>query len=366
MKLAAVEKKRDALLAKREAERAAVARVVHEIEHGNRAAVLRLFLDKFAAAFKIGVPLQQAHHVLVWDGLLFMVQDLQAAHVIFLYGVDGLHAPIFSCYNRETKRSITKKFKFWTDQQLCALLCFQRDEARLDIVPERYTTADTMCLVFARLPAEDVFSCLLVCKLWAHAGKRDSVWQRRLPCVVPGYTGLAAFVRVYGLTPTTQMGVLFACNAELRDIVMRQMGLAWVQKYKTYLDVYNVTHPTIRVNCITTAEAAADANEDEAEPVLKRVRGARHSCLDFKTWIIVHSDTLRFPNAPGTVIHASLVASIVADPDDEQGGGAIIWVSSNVKPQIRMATIKAGNAKYEKTNVDYLFRRMMLDYANTQ
>jgi hypothetical protein len=221
-----------------------------------------------------------------------------------------------------------------------------------------------MCLVFARLPAEDVFSCRLVCKLWAHAGKRDSVWQRRLPCVVPGYTGLAAFVRAYGLTPTVQMGVLFACSAELRELVMRQMGLAWAQKYKTYLAVHNVTHPTIHVSSSITAAEDDDDDDGEAEPVLKRIRGVRHLCLDFKTWITARPDGLRFPNAARTVVHASLVASIVADPDDAQGG-AVIWISSNVKPQIRMAIIKAGVAKYEKTNVDYLFRRMMLDYANT-
>ncbi len=348
MKLWALPGKRATLLDNRQKEEAGLALVLREITHGSKVAVVDHFLHRYylaTAAPEEAVVAEQ--HNIVWDGVLLTVQNTTEGRVVFIYGTNGLHAPTFMFYNKTKTHSTYKQYCFWEDEKL-ALLCTHQNTFK-DGEPNLAQTciADVLTCIFVHLSSEDVLSCRVVCRNWSRAGSRDAVWARRIVCPVPGYTGLAAFVRSVALLPSLDATLLLQ-HTELGNMGMRQIGRAWVHKYDEYIKQRRVPFD---LHVFRSARVRA---EDVIKANTKRPRFVR-SIMTFQYLVAIHrGQPLPHKNREVKTVLAACI---------EDESGAVVWVPSEHKPELKIAQLK-NQKPHETDNVYYTFRRMMLDYAN--
>ncbi len=335
MKLSGLTEKRQALLSKRQEERDALNLVLREMAHGKKAAILNAFLNAYAQTFSLEISdFCMEHFALVWDGTLLTVQNHVDESVLFVYGVDGLHEPSFFWYSKEKKHTKHKTFRFWTKHQVMSLCTAHKDQD-LENTAAQHITVDSLHCVLKYLNCDDVLSCRIVCKSWAHACSKDSVWSARILGSTTG-TGLADFVKTAALlSETTAQSFRMALLNDERfgDIVMTQIGRA-VMHQLTRVIVGPVSPEVCRIN-----------KEGDEQKRRRRVAAV----VSLQHHLALHV---------GRVSHT--VHCVVAYCVFENSG-ALAWLSPDgVLKAADPDTVKGSR----KLDTPSKLRRLMLDYAN--
>jgi hypothetical protein len=176
---------------------------------------------------KYGLPMSSANFEIVFDGTFFTIQNNAKGSIIFIYGINGFHAPEFHIYQPEKKRVKVISYRFWEDQGLSRLLPPIVIATTVNVTAQTITK-DPFSLIIRYLGIRDLLSCRIVCRQWRRNLASDHIWNNRIPCPIPGYTGLKALVICAALIQDFNVQWI---SDELLRIMLDNINKAWMHYY---------------------------------------------------------------------------------------------------------------------------------------